>query len=159
MSERSTTARTRLAFCHYVRTGRHLPDETSGEEDALEREFNPDHDPRDGRFTFAPGGPRSLGHVTISHGRGALSRTARPTPAPPTRPAPKPQTTAMSDIALTRVHRAFIDNASRYRPRPGTPATWSGLTSKAQFKDDFIASHAEAIGDLNKPRDETSFGP
>lgn len=47
----------REAFALYLRTGRR-PD--------IEFKFNPYHDPRNGRFTFAPGGPRSLSHVVIS---------------------------------------------------------------------------------------------
>ena len=46
----------RLAFRHYLRTGEKLPPAlfTPG----FEAKFNPYHDPRNGRFTFAPGGPR-----------------------------------------------------------------------------------------------------
>ena len=46
----------RLAFRHYLRTGAKLPPAlfTPG----FEAKFNPYHDPRNGRFTFAPGGPR-----------------------------------------------------------------------------------------------------
>jgi len=42
----------RRDFSTWMRTGR-LPAERSG---ALELKFNPYHDPRNGRFTFAPGG-------------------------------------------------------------------------------------------------------
>jgi len=51
----------RYAFRLYLRTGRHLP-----ATDAVEVKFNPYHDPRNGQFTFAPGGPRSLGGVPVS---------------------------------------------------------------------------------------------
>ncbi len=45
----------RIAFEFYLRTGKRLTMPP-----APERKFNPYHDPRDGRFTFAPGEPRSL---------------------------------------------------------------------------------------------------
>lgn len=62
MLQQDHQSRTKLArreaFARYLRTGRR-PD--------LELKFNPYHDPRNGRFTFAPGGPRSLSHVVISN--------------------------------------------------------------------------------------------
>ncbi|MEZ5654813.1 MAG: hypothetical protein R3E04_02815 [Sphingobium sp.] len=63
----------RERFSYYLRTGRMLPEfkfEPDGAEEAapLETKFNPYHDPANGRFTFAPGGPRSLSHVTTSWG-------------------------------------------------------------------------------------------
>jgi hypothetical protein len=45
----------RCAFRLYLRTGQRV---RAG--DAVEVKFNPYHDPRNGQFTFAPGGPRSL---------------------------------------------------------------------------------------------------
>lgn len=57
----------RRAFSHWVRTGIWPGDPDA---DRVEHKFNPYHDPRNGQFTFAPGGPRSLSHVVISHGRG-----------------------------------------------------------------------------------------
>ena len=53
----------RLAFDVYLRTGKRLARPP-------ERKFNPYHDPRNGQFTFAPGGPRSVGDVTGSDPRG-----------------------------------------------------------------------------------------
>lgn len=53
------------AFAVWLRTGRRP---TVGE-DGVERKFNPYHDPRNGRFTFAPGGPRSLSRVVIARRR------------------------------------------------------------------------------------------
>lgn len=52
-----TKSAQRQAFAHYLRTGRR-PE--------LELKFNPYHDPRNGQFTFAPGGPRSLSYVVVS---------------------------------------------------------------------------------------------
>lgn len=50
-------SRERLAFAYYLRTGRRLPEEPAS---SLGVKFNPWHDPRNGQFTFARGGPRSL---------------------------------------------------------------------------------------------------
>lgn len=51
---------TRRAFRLYLRTGRRAA------EGGVEVKFNPYHDPRNGQFTFAPGGPRSFGGVPVS---------------------------------------------------------------------------------------------
>lgn len=51
----------RRAFRLYLRTGRTMPN--GGE---IELKFNPYHDPRNGQFTFAPGGPKSLADVLVS---------------------------------------------------------------------------------------------
>lgn len=56
----------RRAFSHWMRTGIWPGAPDAG---GIEHKFNPYHDPRNGQFTFAPGGPRSLSHVIISHGR------------------------------------------------------------------------------------------
>jgi len=58
----------RRAFSAWLRTGR-LPVRKAP--DGVELKFNPYHDPRNGQFTFAPGGPRSLGQVIISERRTA----------------------------------------------------------------------------------------
>lgn len=64
----------RRAFSQWMRTGIwHGAFDAGG----IEHKFNPYHDPRNGQFTFAPGGPRSLSHVVISHGRGKGFRTYR----------------------------------------------------------------------------------
>ncbi len=51
------------AFSHWLRTGR-WPSRRG-----IELKFNPYHDPRNGQFTFAPGGPQSLSQIIVSHGR------------------------------------------------------------------------------------------
>ena len=56
----------RQAFSHWLRTGR-LPRPSAAE--GRELKFNPYHDPDNGRFTFAPGGPRSLASVVVSDKR------------------------------------------------------------------------------------------
>ena len=66
----------RLAFEHYLRTGRRL---TTAEWLAEERKFNPYPNPDDGRFTFAPGGidTSGLSAAMASQRREALSGTHR----------------------------------------------------------------------------------
>ena len=54
----------RRAFELYLRTGRYLLE--SKNQDELEHKFSPYHDPENGQFTFAPGGPRSLSRVIVS---------------------------------------------------------------------------------------------
>lgn len=51
----------RLAFEIYLRTGRRIARPAPAES-----KFNPYHDPRNGRFTFAPGGPRSVADSVFS---------------------------------------------------------------------------------------------
>ena len=70
----------RLAFVHYLRTGRRLP-ESAFAPAAPETKFNPYHDPRNGQFTFAPGGPRSLSRIVISDRRRAAHAADGQTPA------------------------------------------------------------------------------
>lgn len=65
----------RLGFSTWLRTGR-WP--IAAQRDDVELKFNPYHDPRNGQFTFAPGGPRSLNRVIVSHGRQHALRNARP---------------------------------------------------------------------------------
>jgi hypothetical protein len=61
----------RLAFEIYLRTGRRLAAEI------LERKFNPYHDPRNGQFTFAPGGPRSIADPAFSDRHGLWKPKAK----------------------------------------------------------------------------------
>lgn len=66
----------RRAFSHWMRTGIWPGASDAG---GIEHKFNPYHDPRNGQFTFAPGGPRSLSHVVISYGRRAKTYASRST--------------------------------------------------------------------------------
>ena len=59
----------RIAFDHYLRTGRILSSPTP-----LERKFNPYHDPENGQFTFGPGGSQSS---NISDRRSNATRPGR----------------------------------------------------------------------------------
>lgn len=52
----------RRAFAVWLRTGRR----PAATPDGIELKFNPYHDPRNGQFTFAPGGPQSLSKIVIS---------------------------------------------------------------------------------------------
>lgn len=81
----------RQAFSAWLRTGRWPVRETP---DSVELKFNPYHDPRNGQFTFAPGGPRSLRQVIVSE-----RRTARYAGAD--RPINKERTPTSGGDALT----------------------------------------------------------
>jgi LysM repeat protein len=58
------------AFSHYLRTGQRLPEEWFIDEPDVELKFNPNHDPRNGQFTFAPGGARSGPKPAKGHHQG-----------------------------------------------------------------------------------------
>lgn len=59
----------RRAFLHYLRTGQRLSEYHFVDREEFELKFNPYHDPHNGQFTFAPGGPKSLSHVIVSSRR------------------------------------------------------------------------------------------
>ncbi|CAN5128575.1 hypothetical protein BH10PSE13_BH10PSE13_21980 [soil metagenome] len=61
----------RQYFEQYLRTVRRPVDTDAMR---VERKFNPYHDPRNGQFTFAPGGPRSLAGVVVSDRGGRRSQ-------------------------------------------------------------------------------------
>lgn len=56
----------RLAFDHYMRTGQRL--DVAEFQIWLERKFNPNHDPANGRFTSGPGGSHG-DHEIVVYGR------------------------------------------------------------------------------------------
>jgi hypothetical protein len=62
----------RQAYSHWLRTGRWV---RAYGPDGRELKFNPYHDPRNGQFTFAPGGPRSLSRIIVSDRQGKRSWT------------------------------------------------------------------------------------
>lgn len=107
----------RRAFVEWLRTGRWRV----ADPDNVELKFNPYHDPRDGRFTFAPGGPRSLGHVIISDRRGLPSvraadadsrgTTAHRQAAEPTQPPPAGGPTHQSGQNQARFQPAAFSRA------------------------------------------------
>lgn len=105
----------RQAFDRWLRTGRRTD---------VERKFNPWHDPRNGRFTFAPGGPRSLADAMFSDRRG-LWRA-------------KPRT--VSAARSTSGESAFVIANARVDPaalwddeRPELQPTQSGPNSRARI--------------------------
>jgi murein DD-endopeptidase MepM/ murein hydrolase activator NlpD len=69
MSHASYKSPSQRAFSHYLRTGRRLPEEMFVEEQEVELKFNPYHDPRNGQFTFAPGGAGTGSSHTSGHSR------------------------------------------------------------------------------------------
>lgn len=70
--------RSTKGVCSLSWTGRLLRVEAG---DSREFKFNPYHDPRNGRFTFAPGGPQSLRHVVVSDRRRAPAADSTTAPA------------------------------------------------------------------------------
>lgn len=104
----------RRAFSYYLRTGRRLPDE-------IETKFNPYHDPRNGQFTFAPGGPRSLRRVIISDRR--PKRDARTTASQTLNASPprlsKPSVTKNPRARSGGNIRAFQDPMTLQQVFPG----------------------------------------
>ncbi len=72
---RASRSAERMAFAHFLRTGRRVYLTGTGQTDALsEQKYNHNHDPRNGQFTFAMGGARSAG-AFIRSGGGAVFRT------------------------------------------------------------------------------------
>lgn len=62
------------AFSLWLRTGQWPAGPAAPD---VECKFNPYHDPRNGQFTFAPGGPRSLSRAVASDRRKKNSRRYR----------------------------------------------------------------------------------
>lgn len=136
----------RFAFVHYLRTGRRLPESAFAPARArTEVKFNPYHDPRDGRFTFAPGGVRSTGVSAFPERRrpsGSLEVGAR---------VSKPVTPAPRGIAADRpvepkVRVGGFDDGV-YRPQ-GDAAT---LLTPAQFRGPVRSRAASNYDALMRP--------
>lgn len=116
LTERKSAAR--VAFDHYLRTGQRL---TIRGDPEVELKFNPYHDPRNGRFTFAPGGPRSLSDIIISDGHRGERRVSRSvaTIAPEAPPAPSDQAASSQLIEAVGVpDEAAATQLAQYRPGP-----------------------------------------
>lgn len=111
----------RLAFEHYIRTGHRLL--VHVQLDELEHKFNPYHDPRNGQFTFAPGGPHSLGTVIISDRRG-LHRVRQDAARPSTTADGLPSTDsssfagALSDAVYRPSETTLGFEQAQYWPNP-----------------------------------------
>jgi len=105
------TERERFSF--YLRTGRIAPEvKAEPENDTLETKFNPYHDPENGRFTFAPGGPKSLRSVVTSWGKykpkavkpkkpHTISGRRLDVPIPPAKPSDPVPTERRPDGSIT----------------------------------------------------------
>jgi hypothetical protein len=92
----ATKSAERRAFEHYLRTGRRLPTP------APERKFNPYHDPRNGQFTFAPGGPKSLQNAVFSDRRSLWKAKKQPNGAPTVAKPVETAEPAQGEIAGSR---------------------------------------------------------
>lgn len=65
------------AFSHYLRTGQRLPEEWFLDAQEVELKFNPYHDPRNGQFTFAPGGTRTGPQPVPGHSQSHVPEKAK----------------------------------------------------------------------------------
>lgn len=118
----------RIAFQLYLRAGRRPVDGSSG---PVETKFNPYHDPTNGRFTFAPGGPRALSHIIISDSR--MPRAALQSTSEYLRSAPRARNeAAIFDRRPGRGTDPAASSANESRPvllalnRPSTRAGIGG---------------------------------
>ena len=110
----------RLAFEIYLRTGRRIRPEPA------ERKFNPYHDPRNGQFTFAPGGPQSVADAVFSDRNGVW----RP--------------------------KAERISKSTSRMQSGTPKDTQSANSSAHQGALASANRAVALREVGNTADETS---
>jgi hypothetical protein len=85
------------AFEVFLRTGKRLARAA-----ASELKFNPYHDPRNGQFTFAPGGPRSIADPIYSDRRGVWKKKLVPTTVRAERSAVVTSQPSVSDDTLPR---------------------------------------------------------
>lgn len=148
MEQMSKTSSARRAFLHYLRTGQRLPEEHFQDEAEVELKFNPYHDPRNGQFTFAPGGPGSLSHGTVSRSSKPPSVHSVPKTSVSAKPT-RSTSGGMSGISLSRTHKEFLSYAKQFPAKPGTEDSWAnkgrGGISKETFKDRFISGYSNAI--------------
>ena len=144
----------RLAFAHYLRTGQRLPESAFGPARVRsEVKFNPYHDPRDGRFTFATGGGLAAGVTARPERRRSMQPggvRVPPVGTPPLRSAdvPKSQTTGFDD----GVFRPQRFDASALRPvqleeesRPRARSNFDSMIRPMTLQTGF-PGFAEAIG-------------
>ena len=107
----------RLAFEIYLRTGRRL-----ASPDPPERKFNPYHDPRNGQFTFAPGGPRSAGGALGSSRRSLSKRKPAFAQEGPAKPVDASTGVVAGERNAARSAgldaRAAAQELNQYRPNP-----------------------------------------
>ncbi|MCB2014486.1 MAG: hypothetical protein R3E11_07155 [Sphingobium sp.] len=145
----------RERFSYYLRTGFIAPEVKAEPADqaALETKFNPYHDPENGRFTFAPGGPQSRRSVVTSWGK-YKSRAVKPKtelePSPSSvevNSQSRPEASHVSGISLSRTHRDFLSQKDKYAPKPDTKAKWdsSEFPNKNAFKAQYVHGYRDVI--------------
>jgi hypothetical protein len=132
-----TKSAERRAFEHYLRTGRRLP------APAPERKFNPYHDPRNGQFTFAPGGPKSLQNPLFSDRRGLWKRKEEPNGATTTAKPPRTSELAQRESAVSR-------SEVRRSAHGATPAAATG-PALAQIQTDDLTIYLPVPPRSNEP--------
>ncbi len=125
------------AFEHWMRTGR------------VERKFNPNHDPEDGRFTFGPGNtgvlrprPMSLQSRPAVQARQEASPSARKVPPDP-----------IGDI----IERAFRRSSMTHGASPGGGVQEQARRAKTVLTHWPIAAGSEAM--LNRADKPNEGGP
>jgi|CXWL01.1.fsa_nt_gi hypothetical protein len=131
MQQQKSSAR--QAFGHYLRTGQRLPERAFERAPALaEFKFNPYHDPRDGRFTFATGGVRSTGaSVARDRQRPANRVEDRPRPSKPLTPTPR---AFPADGPLTPKMPAGGFDDGVYRPQGGNATLLKPVAAEARAR-------------------------
>jgi hypothetical protein len=153
----------RQAFIHYLRTGQRMPERAFGSaQGCREVKFNPYHDPRDGRFTFAPGGTSSRAGVAKRPrarpvGEAFSGRSAAAVRPARTDPAPKALATGFDD-GVFRPQRA---NATVLRPvqfevesRSRSRSNYDALIRPMTLEQVFPAWTGAAAGAIINPADD-----
>ena len=107
MTVSSNKSPSQRAFSHYLRTGRRLPKDIFIEAQDIELKFNPYHDPRNGQFTFAPGGPRT------GTGTGSRPAPGQGRPHPPAKPGPYTVRSGDTLSHIARRHGVRTDTLAR----------------------------------------------
>lgn len=139
----------RRAFSQWLRTGRwpHTPLAAS-----IERKFNPYHDPRNGQFTFAPGGPRSLSQIIISDRR-RVARVSSEEAAPAARRSGPNQAEASRPLLSDAVYRVEQDNVVLQPVGGGQPPSRS-RRSGGRVPRDFLTLNDVFPGLATTPGDK-----
>lgn len=146
----------RQAYSHWLRTGR-WP--VARGPDGIELKFNPYHDPRNGRFTFAPGGagggrdanyvrpgPRQISDPNTGGGEAGqaiLPDSVKPAPANQIRPPAGPG----RSVGRGSNSRAFEDPMTLEQAFPGLEGSARGA----------ILTAADHIFDLTGPASEAQI--
>ncbi|MCJ2178993.1 hypothetical protein [Novosphingobium album (ex Hu et al. 2023)] len=120
-----------LAFEHYLRTGRRLSPRFF--QSGTELKFNPYHDPRNGRFTFAPGGAHAPGYAVNSRQRNLHTKRPKVSALSVTEGTASSSATVESRTANQTTNAVYRpDQApaaiqpSQYRPNPRARMSGNG---------------------------------